>query len=259
MTVVTEQDKDWQTWHADRERDLDTDYGWLTVVAFNWLSPSPAEIPGLPGKWWAADGSAHVTGGVGLTLNGESFTGSTSASVPEAGSLSWLLHGTRLVELVLRGGRYAIRQRDPQAATRAGFSGVPTYPVDPAWVVKGHFTPYDEAERVEVATARPDLRQHVNAIGTVHLALGDSAYELVATAAGDGRVSLSFHDETNGVETAPWRTVTTGPIQEDRSVAIDFNRAINLPFAFTEYGTCPAPVTGNQLGLAITAGEKAPR
>jgi uncharacterized protein len=89
--------------------------------------------------------------------------------------------------------------------------------------------------------------------------LGASAYELVATAAGDGRVSLSFHDETNGVETALWRTVTTERVQGDRTVVVDFNRTINLPYAFTEYGTCPAPVPGNRLGLAVTAGEKAPR
>jgi uncharacterized protein len=96
-------------------------------------------------------------------------------------------------------------------------------------------------------------------VGTIHLALGESAYELVATSAGDGRLSLSFHDETNGVETAPWRTVTTGAVQGDRSVAVDFNRTVNLPFAFTDYGTCPAPVKGNRLALAVTAGEKRPR
>lgn len=259
MTVTTELEQDWQTWHALREQDLNTDYGWLTVVAFNWLASSPEEIPGLPGKWWAADGLAQVTTAGGLTLSGEAVEGTVSASVAEAGSLSWLLHGDKLVELVLRGGRYAIRQRDPGAATRIGFSGVPTYPVDPAWVITGHFSAYEKPVRIEVATARPDLRQHVTAIGTVHLALGESAYELVATAAGDGRVSLSFHDETNGEETAPWRTVTTGRVQADRTVLVDFNRAINLPFAFTDYGTCPAPLTGNQLALPVAAGEKSPR
>lgn len=258
--TTTALDPSWQAWHALREQDLNTDYGWLTVVAFNWLASSPEEIPGLPGKWWAADdGLAHVTASGGLTLNGEPVEGTTSASVPEAGSLSWLLHGDKLVELVLRGGRYAIRQRDPRATTRVGFSGVPTYPVDPAWVVTGHFSPREEPVRIEVATARPDLRQHITAIGTVHLALGDSAYELVATAAGEGRVSLSFQDETNADETAPWRTVTTGPVQDDRTVVVDFNRAINLPFAFTDFGTCPAPVIGNQLALPVTAGEKRPR
>jgi uncharacterized protein (DUF1684 family) len=259
MTVTTELEQDWQAWHLLREQDLNTDYGWLTVVAFNWLGPTPEEIPGLPGKWWTADGLANVTTTGGLTLNGEPVEGTVSASVAEAGSLSWLLHGDKLVELVRRGGRYAIRQRDPHAATRVGFSGVPTYPTDPSWVVTGHFTPYQEPVRFEVATARPDLRQHVNAIGTVHLALGDSAYELVATAAGEGRVSLSFHDETNGSETAAWRTVITGRVQGDRTIVVDFNRAINLPFAFTSYGTCPAPIIGNHLALRVTAGEKRPR
>jgi uncharacterized protein (DUF1684 family) len=259
MTVTTEPEQDWQTWHALREQDLNTDYGWLTVVAFNWLAASPEEIPGLPGKWWAAGGSAHVAATAGLTLNGEALEGTTLASVAEAGSLSWLLHGDKLVELILRGGRYAIRQRDPHATTRAGFSGVPTYAVDPSWVITGHFSRYEEPVRIEVATARPDLRQHVTAVGTVHLALGGSAYELVATAAGEGKVSLSFQDETNGDETAPWRTVTTERVQGDRTVVIDFNRAINLPFAFTDFGTCPAPVTGNQLALRVTAGEKRPR
>jgi uncharacterized protein (DUF1684 family) len=51
------------------------------------------------------------------------------------------------------------------------------------WVVKAYYTPYLGPERVEVATARDDLRQHVTTVGTVHLALGGSAYELVATAA----------------------------------------------------------------------------
>jgi uncharacterized protein (DUF1684 family) len=258
MTITTEQEHDWQTWHSLREQDLNTDYGWLTIVAFNWLTSSLEALPGLPGTWWVADGLAHVTADSGLTLNGEPVV-STSASVAEAGSLSWLLHGDKLVELVLRGGRYAIRQRDPRATTRVGFSGVPTFAVDPSWVVTGHFSPYEEPVRVEVATARAGLRQHVTAIGTVHLALGDSAYELVATAAGQGKVSLSFHDETNGDETARWRTVTTGPVQADRSVVVDFNRAINLPYAFTDYGTCPAPVSGNRLALPVTAGEKRPR
>ena len=251
-------ESDWQLWHIAREQDLSTDYGWLSITAFNWLSSTPAELPGLPGKWWAADGEAHVEA-TGLTLDGEPLDGAASASVAEAGSLGWLYYGSKLAELVLRGGRYAIRQRDPEAATRAGFNGVPAYPVNPRWKVTGYFTPFSEPERVEVATARQDLRQHVTAVGTVHVALGDSAYELVATSAGEGRLTLSFHDETNGVETAPWRSVTTGVVQGDRSVELDFNRTINLPYAFTDYGTCPAPVAGNSLALPVTAGEKVPR
>lgn len=255
MTVVSDLEQDWHTWHAARERDLDTDYGWLSVVAFDWLRPAPTAIEGLPGKWWA-DQQAHVTAAGELTLGGEQVHGTVSASVPEAGSLSWLLAGDRLAELVLRGGRYAVRQRDPHAATRQGFSGVPAYPLDDSWTVTGYFSPYAKAQRVEVSTARDDLRQDITAVGTVHVALGDTAYELVATAAGDSRLNVSFHDKTNGEETAPWRVVTTGPVARDGSVQIDFNRTVNLPFAFTAYGTCPAPVPGNRIAVPVTAGEK---
>ncbi|MGW7679623.1 DUF1684 domain-containing protein [Kribbella sp. NPDC054772] len=255
MTVISDLEQDWHTWHAARERDLDTDYGWLSIVAFDWLPVEPGTIDGLPGTWWA-DQQAHVTAAGDLTLGGEPVRGTISASVPEAGSLSWLLYGDRLAELVLRGGRYAVRQRDPRAVTRQQFRGVPAYPLDDGWVVTGYFSPFPKAQQLEVSTARDDLRQHVTAVGTVHVALGGTAYELVATAAGDNRLNVSFHDKTNGEETAPWRTLTTGPVQRDGSVLIDFNRTINLPFAFTAYGTCPAPVSGNRLALPVTAGEK---
>ncbi|MDX6291645.1 MAG: uncharacterized protein QOH50_720 [Kribbellaceae bacterium] len=265
MTVIIALEHEWQTWHATRERDLDTPHGWLTVVAFNWLSPSAEELPGLPGTWSVSDGAAVVTATAsdGLTLDGEPVDGTITATVAEAGSLAWLRYGDKLVELVLRGGRYAIRQRDPEAATRRSFDGVPAFPVDPLWIVAGRYIPYDEPRQVEVATARADLRQYVTAVGVVHVELGGTAYGLVATVAAGGRidgpVGLSFHDETNGSETAPWRTVTTGQPGKDGEVVVDFNRTINLPFAFTDYGTCPAPVEGNRLALALTAGEKNPR
>ncbi len=48
-----------------------------------------------------------------------------------------------------------------------------------------------------------------------------------------------------------WRT---GP----DAVTLDFNRAVNLPCAYTEFATCPLPPAGNRLAVAVEAGEKAP-
>ena len=47
MTVVSDLEQDWQTWHAARERDLDTAYGWLSViaVALALALGAPAESP----------------------------------------------------------------------------------------------------------------------------------------------------------------------------------------------------------------------
>jgi uncharacterized protein (DUF1684 family) len=218
-------------------------------------------IADLPGKWSTRDGSAVLSALTddGLTIRGEAVDGEVTATVPEAGSLSWVYHGHRLIELVLRGGRYAIRLRDPSAVTRTEFQGVPTFPVSQEWVLRGRYTPFDEPWVVEVSTAREDLLQSVTLVGTVTLELGSTAYELAANSGKDEALTLAFRDMTNGTETAPWRAVTTSVPDEEGRVTIDFNRVVNFPFAFSSFGTCPAPIEGNRLPIAVTAGEKSPR
>ena len=39
---------------------------------------------------------------------------------------------------------------------------------------------------------------------------------------------------------------------------LDFNRAVNLPCAYTELATCPLPPAENRLPVAVEAGEKIP-
>ena len=104
-----------------------------------------------------------------------------------------------------------------------------------------------------------DLRQQVIAVGTVEIAFPDGP----RTAAGHrgpgrpARISPSATGPTARL-TAPWRVVSTSIPTETGALVVDFNRTVNLPFAFTEYGTCPAPVPENTLPLAVTAGELAP-
>jgi uncharacterized protein len=44
----------------------------------------------------------------------------------------------------------------------------------------------------------------------------------------------------------------------DGSVELDFNRAVNLPCAYTDLATCPLPPAENRLPVPIEAGEKIP-
>ena len=39
---------------------------------------------------------------------------------------------------------------------------------------------------------------------------------------------------------------------------IDFNRAHNMPCAYTDFATCPLPPAANTLPFAVEAGEKIP-
>ena len=168
----------WKRWHISRQRDLAVPHGWLSLTHFQWLDESPAALPGLPGalRVQRRDGAllaavfADVSDGLRLAAGpqaGESVHGEVTAEVPEAGSLLWLRHREVLVELVLRGGRYAVRVRDPQGPELAAFQGIPAFPVSEAWQVLATFTAFDAPRAVTVDTARDDLRQNVTAVGTV--------------------------------------------------------------------------------------------
>ncbi|MGO3485293.1 MAG: DUF1684 domain-containing protein, partial [Cellulosimicrobium funkei] len=255
-------------------------HGTLSLVANHALPAEPAALPGIPGLWWAdADGAHHSAdeGGAVRTTTGSAVG---TVVVAEGGSTvagTFLPHDrdagdpadggeTRevAVEVVRRTGRYAVRVRDPLAPARTAFDGVPTFAYDPAWVVDAPVRWYDAPRPVVVGAARPGLVHHVRTVGEVDLVVErDGARRgatLALTGAPDGAVTLLFSDEADGV--APWRVLR---VDADAvpgtagSVRLDLNRAVNLPYAFSDFGTCPAPVEGNHVPFAVTAGERAPR
>ena len=70
---------------------------------------------------------------------------------------------------------------------------------------------------------------------------------------------MLFTDETSGVTTDPAnRSLTVAAPDPDGTVVVDFNRAVNLPCAYTEFATCPLPPAENHLPVAVEAGEKKP-
>lgn len=249
----------WSQWRASREEELAQEHGWLSLTGFAWLPDEPASVLGLPGLWWADDVGAHVRADEhdGLRSDVGPVVGAAGADIAESGSLHWVWHEERVVELLRRGGRLALRIRDPQAPSRHAFTGVPTWDHDPEWVRPATFTPADEPTEVQVGTARDDLVHQAHVVGTVDVDIAGVRHRLSAVPAGGG-LALLFHDTTNGITTAPWRTVVAERPDPEGNLVVDFNRAVNLPFAFSDHGTCPAPVSGNRIAVAVTAGEKRP-
>jgi uncharacterized protein (DUF1684 family) len=272
-------------WRAARERALHEPHGPLSPVALHWPTSTPARLPGVPGEWWVANGllTTRPLPGDTAVLTGEHVEpdGPTAIGVGEGRSrvLGTFLPQGRdgsaagpagerevTVEVVLRTGRYGIRLRDPQAATRTAFDGVPAFDYDPGWVLDVPVRWYDEPEPVTVGAAQPRLVHHVEVFGEVDVVVGSQVATLALTGTLTSPVVL-FSDEADGV--APWREleVTTpgdGPTDEravttSDTLRLDLNRAVNLPYAFTDFATCPAPLAGNHLPFAVTAGEKLPR
>jgi hypothetical protein len=49
--------------------------------------------------------------------------------------------------------------------------GVLAFDVDPSWVKPGRYTAFHTPRRIEVDTARGDLRQHITAVGMVEVTI----------------------------------------------------------------------------------------
>ena len=74
-----------------------------------------------------------------------------------------------------------------------------------------------------------------------------------------GALMVLFTDATSGVTTyAANRALQVDPPAADGTVTLDFNRAVNLPCAYTGFATCPLPPAENRLAVAVEAGEKSP-
>ena len=261
----------WQRFRTNRDKALATPHGWLTLTSFQWLEDSPAAVDLAPGLW-STDGAgttafltAAASDGLTLVATGERVEGTISAVLADEESLMWVQFGGPngdqvVVELAMRGGRYAIRTRDSSSPVFTDFDGVPTYPYNPDWEVTGRFEPYPAPVDVPIGTANPLVDGVHRSVGEVVFRLPGSSHEFRLQAEEEklGALTVTFHDETNGDTTDDWRKLSLPRPRPDGSVVLDFNRAINYPSAFTPYGTCPMPVRNNSLDVRVEAGEKQP-
>ena len=257
---MTEGIERWQEFRRAREAELTQPRGWLTLTGFHWLPETPTELGSLPGRWSTDGEDAFLDASPpdGLTVDGELVNGRSRRTVAETSRAPWAEFGETEIELLRRGGRLAIRMRAETSADRENFAGVPTFDYDPAWVITAVFEPYPAGRTVDVATHKPELRQQLPAMGEVVFTVDGRQQRLVATNIKTG-LSIEFHDPTNGDETEAWRQLKFDNPSPDGTVVLDFNRTINMWFAFTDHATCPMPVTGNTITVPVRAGEKSHR
>lgn len=270
-TLAIDPTADLLRWRSEREEALRQPHGWLSLVGLHALRTAPRPIPGVPGLW-STDGvhalvRTEAADGVTDPQTREALVGAWERTVGEG--LSTLVaafvppgrddEDRVVVELVRRTGRLYLRVRDPHAAARAGFDGVPTHPYDPSWVLDAPVRWYDEPVDATVGAAQPGLVHHVRLVGEIDVTRDGVVHTLRVTGGhAPGAAAVLFSDEADGL--APWRALSVDVA--DRSAAtvrIDLNRTLNLPYAFSDFGTCPAPVEGNHLPFAVTAGERDPR
>jgi hypothetical protein len=148
---------------------------------------------------------------------------------------------------------------DPKAPVLQQFRGVPSYDPDPAWAITGTFEPFEQPQPTTVGAVVAGLSHVYMAPGVVHFEHDGNHHTLTAFNGKETGFTILFTDTTSGVTTYPAnRSLTVARPAENGAVTLDFNRAMNLPCAFTDFATCPLPPAGNHLPFAVEAGELLP-
>jgi uncharacterized protein len=266
---------DVEKWRQQREARLKSDDGWLAVAGLFWLDEGsnrfgsgpgnavtlPAgSAPGVAGGFELRQGkvTVRVEPGVALTANGKPVT-VMDLKPDDPGPPDVLKLGRLSMQVIVRGGRYGIRLKDPEAETRRSFTGLRWFPVREDLRVNARFVRWPAPRTIPI----PNVLGQVNDLpspGYAEFTVGGRPLRLepVLEAPGAEELFFIFRDQTAGKETYPAGRFLYSPMPKDGAVVLDFNKAYSPPCAFTAYATCPLPPPQNRLGVRIEAGEKDP-
>lgn len=255
-------DRAWQRWHDAHEEALADPHGFLAVTGLHWLDTEPARFPDAPGAWWSTeDGvSVRLDEGEEISVDGTVVRGTHHFGVLAERASVYAGAGDAVIEVAKRGGHDIVRPRRPDSALLAAHRPAPTYEPDPRWVVAGRYVPYASPRSVTVGAAVEGLHHVYDAPGQIEFELDGGTHRLTAfNGRAPGSLTVLFTDATSGVTTyAANRTLSVAAPDAQGGVSVDFNRAANLPCAYTDLATCPLPPAENRLPVAIEAGEKIP-
>jgi uncharacterized protein (DUF1684 family) len=168
---------------------------------------------------------------------------------------SYITHGDFAWYIMKRHTSLAIRLRDYQHPAIEALDHIPSYAIDPDYVVEAKLVPFEEERTITVATPFQDYTQDYSCPGEFHFRLKGQKLTLLPFISGD-QYFIIISDETSGLDTyGGGRFMYVSPDTSGR-ILLDFNKAYNPPCAITPFAACPMPPRENHLPIKIEAGEK---
>ncbi|TQL70234.1 hypothetical protein FB381_4163 [Nocardioides albertanoniae] len=249
----------WQRWRDEREAVLRSPEGFLAITGLHWLGVNPQRFAEVPGVWSTGPDGVVVELGegeslevCGTTLGGRFVFG----AVDPYGVIASFEGGT--VEVADRFGTPVLRPRHSDGPFLRNYTGTPTYAPDPAWQLSATFRAYESRRPISVGTVIEGRSSVIDAVGEIEFEAVGRPQRLIAFDGGDDELWLLFTDETSGVTTyaACRQLAVEAPIGDN--AVLDFNRAANMPCAYTIHATCPLPPAANHIDVLVEAGEQAP-
>jgi uncharacterized protein len=264
-----------EAWRGRRLAALTGPEGWLSVVGISWLhegantvwtGPTLDADVGIPGGASVRIGWIHLRDGraeahfrpeAGVTGPDGRVVERLPLEDDERGSPTMLHVGTTSFHLIRRGGRLAVRVRDPESPFRRRFTRIAHFPVDPAWRVEARFEAF-EPGRMAVVRAVLVSEQTYAVPGALVFDHDGTTHRLGAFLEHpDDDLFIVFGDATNEIDTyRGGRFLYARQADERGVVVLDFNRAYNPPCVFTPFATCPLPLPENRLPFRVEAGER---
>ena len=284
LSAASSEDAAWQTdlesWRAQRATNLQTPEGWLSLIGLAWLQEGEntfgadkdnriqvsAKIPGHVGVVRLAKGTVHLlppAGGFAKDFQVDGHPAKEQDLISDnAEQPSKLTIGTITIIVINRDGRFALRIKDPQAATRTGFHGLRWYAPNTAYRVTARWIPYSTPKVLDIPTVL-GTTTHMPAPGAAEFMIDGQTVRLEPVLEDPKATNLFFimRDATSKTKTYGagrflYTSLPDHGVSQPGEVVLDFNRLINPPCAFTPYATCPLPPTQNRLTVAIPAGEQ---
>lgn len=260
-----------EKWRSAEAADLQKENGWLTLTGLYWLKEGTNTVGAGPafdvhltdnfkgGKFGEIDfhqGVARLTvaDGVEATVEGKPISTVTLVS-DEKGKPTEVHTGSQTFYLIQREDRFGIRLKDSQSKARLGFTGQHWYPVDESYKVTAHLEAFPEPRELLVPNK---IGGHfkMKSPGLLKFVVKGKECSLQPVVQEDGSLFLIFRDQSNDGETYSAGRFLDAPKPVNGETVLDFNKAENPPCAFTPFATCPLPPPGNDLAVAVAAGEK---
>ncbi len=260
-----------EKWRSDEATDLKKDDGWLTLAGLFWLKDGLNTVGAgsqfdvrltdhfIQGKFGEIDfkntvATLKAASGVEAQCDGKPVSTIDLVS-DENGKPTEIRVGSQMFYLIRREDRFGIRLKDNQSKARLAFKGLNWFQVDESYCVPAHLEALPEPKELMVPNV---LGGHfkMKSPGLLRFALQGQEYSLQPVLQDDGSLFIIFRDASNSSETYSAGRFLNADKPVNGKTTLDFNKAENPPCAFAPYATCPLPPEGNDLPVAIKAGEK---
>ena len=258
-------------WRQEMDTNLRRENGWLALAGLFWLRKGtniigsdshsdillPERAPRRLGtlEFDGNNVSLNVEDAMIVEVNGVA-TRSALLDADQEDIPSFITFNDMRMVVVRRSKGVGIRLWDNTRQERRNFPRRQWYPVREEFHLPATYTRYEQVRIVKM----PDILgavQDEEIHGYVTFELHGQKHELIVTEQPDHRLFIQFMDLTNGNATYPsGRYYYSDAYEAGKPFFVDFNKAYNLPCAFTNYATCTFPPPENHLKVAIEAGEK---